>query len=262
VGLLEGKVALVSGAGPGLGRDIALAFGREGATVVVGARTEDRVRALAGEVEGLGAKALAVRLDITDGDSCQAAVDAAVDAFGTLDVLVNNAFHDGGQRRFLDSDIDRWRKAMDVNFFGTLRLTQAAARPMVAQGDGRIVMINTMSAVRMRPGFGAYSGSKSALAAATKILATELGEHGVRVNGVHPGYIWGDSVEQYFAHLAAGKGITPEEQYREVADDTALRYLPPSAEIAEAVVFFASDMSKPVTGQALGVNAGQWFQGF
>ena len=203
-----------------------------------------------------------MRLDVTDRASCDAAVGAAVDAFGTLDVLVNNAFHDGGRRTFLESDIDRWRTAMDVNYFGTLQLTQAATAPMIAQGDGRVVMINSMSAVRIRSGFGAYTGSKAALAAVTKILATELGEHGVRVNGVHPGYIWGDSVEQWFAYLASEKDISPEEQYRSVADETALGYLPPSREIAEAVVFFASDMSKPVTGQALGVNAGQWFQGF
>ncbi|HET6950295.1 MAG TPA: SDR family oxidoreductase, partial [Acidimicrobiales bacterium] len=181
---------------------------------------------------------------------------------GRLDVLVNNAFDDGDHRRFLDADLDRWRHTMDVNLFGTLQLTQAAVRPMVDQGDGRIVMINTMSSVRIRPNFGAYTASKAALAATTKILAAELGEHGVRVNGVHPGYIWGDSVAMYFDHLAGKKGITPDEQYAEVASETALRYLPPSSEIAEAVVFFASDMSKPVTGQALGVNAGHWFQGF
>jgi NAD(P)-dependent dehydrogenase (short-subunit alcohol dehydrogenase family) len=262
VGLLEGKVALVSGAGPGLGRDIALAFGREGATVVVGARTAERTEALAAEVAERGATALAVRLDIADRESCAAAVATVVERFGRLDVLVNNAFSDGDHRRFLDADLDRWRSTMDVNFFGTLQLTQAVAPQMVSQGDGRIVMINTMSAVRMRPGFGAYTGSKAALAAVTKILAAELGEHGIRVNGVHPGYIWGDSVEMYFDHLAKRKGITPEEQYREVADEAALRYLPPSSEIAEAVVFFASDMSRPVTGQALGVNAGHWFQGF
>lgn len=262
MGLVEGKVALVSGAGPGLGRDVALALGREGATVVVAARTEKKVRAIAAEVEDLGAKALGLRLDITDADQCGSVVGQVVDTFGRLDILVNNAFSDGDHARFLDADLSRWRGTMDVNFFGTMQLTQAAARPMVTQGDGRIVMINTMSAVRMRAGFGAYTASKAALAAATKILATELGEHGVRVNGVHPGYIWGDSVAAYFQHLAQKKGITPEEQYAEVASDTALRYLPHSSEIAEAVLFFASDMSKPVTGQALGVNAGQWFQGF
>ncbi len=262
MGLLDGKVALVSGAGPGLGRDVALAFGREGATVVVAARTEDKVRALAAEVEGQGAKALGLRLDITDVDSCRAVVDQIVETFGRLDVLVNNAFDDGDHTPFLAADLTRWRRTMDVNFFGTMQLTQLVATRMAEQGDGRIVMINSMSAVRIRPNFGAYTASKSALAAITKILAAELGEHGVRVNGVHPGYIWGDSVELYFDHLARKKGITAEEQYREVASDTALGYLPHSSEIAEAVVFFASDMSKPVTGQALGVNAGQWFQGF
>ena len=262
MGLLEGKVALVSGAGPGLGRDVALAFGREGATVVVAARTLDKVEALAAEVAAAGATAVGLRLDITDVASCRALVDEVVGRFGRLDVLVNNAFDDGDHTAFLDAELDRWRATMDVNFFGTMQLTQAVATPMVAQGDGRIVMINTMSAVRIRPRFGAYTASKAALAAITKTLAAELGEHGVRVNAVHPGYIWGDSVEMYFAYLAEKKGITPDEQYREVASDTALGYLPHSSEIAEAVVFFASDMSKPVTGQALGVNAGQWFQGF
>jgi NAD(P)-dependent dehydrogenase (short-subunit alcohol dehydrogenase family) len=260
--LLEGKVTLVSGAGPGLGRDVALAFAREGATVVVTARDEARVGALADEVAATGATALALRLDITDATACRTAVERIVDAHGRLDVLVNNAFDDGDRTPFLDADLDRWRQTTEVNLFGTLQLTQACAPQMVAQGDGRIVMVNSMSAVRMRPGWGAYTASKAGLAAATKILAAELGEHGIRVNGVHPGYIWGDSVERYFEYLAGKRGITPDEQYREVAGDTALGYLPHSSEIAESVVFFASDMSKPITGQALGVNAGQWFQGF
>jgi NAD(P)-dependent dehydrogenase (short-subunit alcohol dehydrogenase family) len=262
VALLDGKVTLVSGAGPGLGRDVALACGREGATVVVAARTEDKVQALAAEVEAAGAPALGLRLDITDAGQCRAVVERIVEAYGRLDVLVNNAFDDGDRTPFLEADLDRWRRTTEVNLFGTLQLTQACAPQMVAQGDGRIVMVNSMSAVRIRPGWGAYTASKAGLAAVTKVLAAELGEHGVRVNGVHPGYIWGDSVETYFEYLAKEKGITAEEQYREVASETALGYLPHSSEIAEAVVFFASDMSKPITGQARGVNAGQWFQGF
>jgi NAD(P)-dependent dehydrogenase (short-subunit alcohol dehydrogenase family) len=260
--LLEGKVALVSGAGPGLGRDVALAFGREGATVVVGARTEDRVRALAAEVEGQGAKSLGLRLDITDAGSCRAAVDRVVETFGRLDVLVNNAFHGGDHTPFLAADLATWRHTMDVNLFGTLQLTQAAAAQMVDQRDGRIVMVNSMAAVRIRPDFGAYTASKAALGAITKTLAVELGPHGVRVNGVHPGYIWGDDVAAYFQYLAAEQGITEEEQYRSVADEAALRYLPDAAEIAGAVVFLASDLSRAMTGQALGVNGGHWFHGF
>jgi NAD(P)-dependent dehydrogenase (short-subunit alcohol dehydrogenase family) len=260
--LLDGKVALVSGVGPGLGRDIALACARHGAMVAVGARTEANVVAIAAEVEGLDAKALALRLDICDADSCRRAVERVVETFGGLDVLVNNAFHAGDRTHFVDADLEDWRRTMDVNLFGTLQLTQACVAPMAKRGDGRVVMVNSMSAVRMRPRFGAYTASKAALAAATKILAVELGAQGIRVNGIHPGYIWGDSVAMYFEHLARRKGITPEEQYSEVAAETALGYLPPSSEIAEAVVFFASDMSKPITGQALGVNAGHWLQGF
>ena len=204
--LLDGKVTLVSGAGPGLGRDVALACGREGATVVVAARTEDNVRALAAEVEAAGAPALGLRLDITDAEQCRATVQRIVDAYGRLDVLVNNAFDDGDRTPFLDADLDRWRRTTEVNLFGTLQLTQACAPQMVAQGDGRIVMVNSMSAVRIRPGWGAYTASKAGLAAVTKVLAAELGEHGVRVNGVHPGYIWGDSVEMYFEYLAEEEG--------------------------------------------------------
>ncbi len=257
--LLEDKVALISGVGPGLGRDIALAFAKEGAAVVLGARTESRVRELANEVASGGARAAAVSLDVTASASCAAAVRAAVDQFGRLDILVNNAFDDGDFARFEQADLDSWRRTMDTNLFGTLQLTQAAIAPMKAQGDGRIVMVNTMSVHRIRPRFGAYSASKAALATATKTLALELGAYGIRVNGVHPGYIWGDSVAQYFEFQASRRGVTPQEIYDEVAAETALGYLPPSSEVAGSIVFFASDLSKPVTGQALSVNAGHWF---
>jgi NAD(P)-dependent dehydrogenase (short-subunit alcohol dehydrogenase family) len=217
---------------------------------------------IAAEVEGHGGKALPVRLDITDPVSCAAAVAAATEAFGAVDVLVNNAFQDGNFRRFLDSDLGEWRHTTDVNLWGTLALTQLVARGMRDHGGGRIVMVNSMSAVRIQERFGAYTVSKAALAAATKSLAKELGRHGIRVNAVHPGYIWGDSVEAYFRYQADKKGITFEEQYESVASETALGYLPHSSEIAGTVLFLASDLAKPVTGQAIHVNAGHWFGGF
>jgi NAD(P)-dependent dehydrogenase (short-subunit alcohol dehydrogenase family) len=260
--LLEGKVAIVSGIGPGMGRDVALLFAREGADVVLGARTESKVKEVAAEVEELGRRAVPVRLDITYRSSCDDAVAAAVDAFGRVDILVNNAFHDGDFTLFEDADLESWRRTVDTNLFGTLQLTQAVVPTMKAQGDGRIVMVNTMSSVRIQPRFGAYAASKGALGTATKTLAAELGRYGIRVNAIHPGYIWGDSVEMYFQHLAQRKGITFEEQYESVASQTALGYLPHSSEIAGSVLFFASDLSKPVTGQALGVNAGHFYQGF
>lgn len=257
-GLLEGRVAMVSGVGPGLGRDVALRLAAEGAAVVLGARTSSRCEAVAEEVRAAGGRAEPVDLDVTDPDACRAAVERAVDAFGGLDVLVNNAFADGNHRAFEDSPLQEWRATMEVNLWGTLQMTQAAVPAMRARGGGRVVMVNSMSAHRLQPRYGAYATSKGALETATKSLALELGQHGIRVNGVFPGYIWGDTVAAYFEHLAGRLGITPEEQYRSVADETALRYLPTSAEIAGSVVFFASDLSAPVTGQSLDVNCGHW----
>lgn len=260
--LLEGKVAIVSGIGPGMGRDISLQFAEHGAKVVCGARTMANVDGVVDEIKALGEEAVGVHLDITDPADCDAAVATALERFGRVDVLVNNAFHDGDHRSFTSADLDNWRSTMETNFFGTLQLVKAVVPVMKDQGDGRIVMINSMSAVKVEPRFGAYAGSKAALGAVTKTLATELGQFGIRVNAVHPGYIWSDKQKMYFEYLASKNGITYEEQYESIAGTAALRYLPDSSEIAGAVVFFASDLAKPITGQALHVNGGHYFGGF
>jgi len=262
MGLLDGKVALVSGVGPGMGRDIALQLAEHGADLVLGARTPTNVDVVADEVEALGRKAVRTQLDITDPGSCQQGVDTATSALGRIDILVNNAFHDGDHRLFEKADFDSWRTTMDVNLWGTLQLTQAVVPVMKRQRDGRIIMVNSMSAVRTEARYGAYAASKSALATATKTLAQELGQYGIRVNGIHPGYIWSDKVEWYVNYMAEKEGISYHEKKAHLEAETALGYLPHSSEIAGSVVFFASDLAKCVTGQALGVNSGHWFQGF
>lgn len=260
--MLEGKVALVSGVGPGMGRDIAILFATHGADVVLGARTLANCESVAAEVDAAGRRALPLRLDITDRSSCAGAVASALETFGGIDVLVNNAFDDGDHRMFEDAELDAWRSTMETNLFGTLQLTQAVVPSMQARGGGHIVMINSMSSVRIEARAGAYAASKAALAAVTKTLARELGAHGIRVNGIHPGYIWSDKVEWYIGFLAEKEGISYQEKKAQLEAETSLGYLPHSSEIAGAVLFFASDLSKCVTGQALGVNAGHFFQGF
>jgi NAD(P)-dependent dehydrogenase (short-subunit alcohol dehydrogenase family) len=256
--MLEGKVALVSGIGPGMGRDVSLLLARHGADVVLGARRTETSEEVAAEVRALGRRAEVVALDITDGDACAAAVARAGDALGGLDILVNNAFQDGNRKAFMDAPLEEWRVTMDVNLWGTLQMTKAAVPAMVGRGGGSIVMINSMSTHRIEPSYGAYAASKGALETATKTLALELGPHRIRVNGVFPGYIWGDSVEWYFGYLGKKRGISGEDVYQEIAEQTSLKYLPHSSEIAGSVVFFASDLSKPVTGQSLDVNCGHW----
>ena len=259
--LLEGKVGLVSGIGPGMGRDIALAFAREGADVALLGRTEARLRSVAEEVEALGRRARPVVCDIVDEGACVAAAAAVADGLGGIDVLVNNAYHGGDAKPFMEADFADWHTTMEVNLFGSLYLTRACVPHLEASGDGRVVMINTMSVQRIERRWGAYVASKGALAAITKTLARELGAKGIRVNGVHPGYIYGESVEWYFNHLADKRGVTFQDVYDEVAAETCLGYLPHSEEIAGTVVYFASPLARPVTGQMIGVNAGHWFNG-
>jgi NAD(P)-dependent dehydrogenase (short-subunit alcohol dehydrogenase family) len=259
--LLDGKVGIVSGIGPGMGRDISLAFAREGADVALVGRTEAKLEAVAEEVRALGRRALPVVCDVADEAACGAAVERVAAELGRVDVLVNNAFDGGDAALFLDADFDRWRQTIEVNLFGALAMTRAAVPHLEASGDGRVIMINTMSTQRIQKRWGAYAASKGALATVTKTLALELGEKGIRVNGVHPGYIYGDSVEWYFNHQAEKRGIAFQEVYDEVASETCLGYLPTSEEIAGTVVFFASPLARPVTGQMIGVNAGHWFNG-
>ena len=256
--LLEGKTAIVSGIGPGMGREISLALAREGADLVLGARSETNLTPVAEAVEDLGRRAVWRTCDINEDEQCVALVQAASDEFGKLDILVNNAFRDGYIVPFEETDLDEWRKSMDTNFFGTLQLTRAALAHLKEAGDGRIVMINTMSTQLVEPNMGGYAASKSALAAVTKTLANELGGYGIRVNGIHPGYIWGPNVEWYFNHLAGERGVTPQDVYDEVAGQNALGYIAPAAEIAGTVVYLASDLSRPVTGQAINTSCGQW----
>lgn len=259
--LLAGKVALVSGIGPGMGRDISLALARQGADIALGGRTESKLAEVAAEVEALGRRALPVVCDIADGEACRAAIDRVVGELGRLDVLVNNAYHGGDAKLFEDADLDDWRAVMDVNLWGGLQLTQAAVPALAESGDGRVIMINSMSVQRIERRWGSYVASKGALAAVTRTLAKELGAKGIRVNGVHPGYIYGPPVAWYLDHQAGKRGATFREIYEETASETSLGYLPHSEEIAGTVVYFASPLSRPVTGQMIGVNAGHWFNG-
>ena len=144
-----------------------------------------------------------------------------------------------------------------MNLLGSLKLCQAIIPAMKAQGGGSIVMINSMIIRDVLPTMAAYAASKGALLAAARGLARELGPAGIRVNSVLPGYIWGPSLEGYFAHQARERDVDPKVIYDEVASQIALGRIPNSDEIAGAVVFFASDLSRVVTCQSLDVNGGQ-----
>ncbi len=257
--LLKDKRCIVSGIGPGLGKEIALAFAREGADVALGARTESYLEEVHGEIEALGRRAVHVRTDITDQAHCDALVQATVDAFGGVDVLVHNAFAPDVFQRFEDVDLAAWRHIMDVNLFGSLQLTKSVIPQMKSQGGGSIVFVNSMIIRKVLPLQGGYATSKGALMTAAQVLAKELGPHKIRVNSIVPGWMWGPSVEGYMQILASGSGKTPQDHYDEIAAEIALGEIPPDDDCANAAVFFASDLSSVITGQALDVNGGEVF---
>src|SRR4051794_8089783 len=257
--LVADKVAVIAGVGPGLGRDTALALARQGADVVLSARTTETAEQVAAEARELGRRAHVVACDITDPAACDALAASTMAEFGRLDVLVVNAFREGPHRTVEAADLDDWRTTMEVNFFGSLHLVRSAVPHLRNVDAGRVVLVNTMSVHQAQDRFGGYAASKAALAMICKTLALELGKDGIRVNGVFPGYIWAYAVEMYFAHKASQRGVDPQVVYDEIAAETALGYIPTSEEVAGTILFFASDLSRACTGVALPVNAGHIF---
>ncbi|MFI5315079.1 MAG: SDR family oxidoreductase [Myxococcota bacterium] len=255
--LLQNRVAIVSGIGPGMGRDIALSFAREGADLALAARSVESLESVAKEVRALGRRAIAVPTDIAAADDCGRLAARAETELGRIDVLVNNAYHPGAYELFESADLERWRAPLEVNLLGSLRLTQQVVPRMKRNGGGSIVFINSMIVRDVLPTMASYAASKGALLAAAQGLARELGPHRIRVNSVLPGYIWGATLEGYFKAQAGARGVAPEVVYKEVAAKIALGAIPTSEEIAGAVLFFASDLSRVVTGQSLDVNGGQ-----
>jgi NAD(P)-dependent dehydrogenase (short-subunit alcohol dehydrogenase family) len=257
--LLKGKVVIVSGIGPGVGKEVAYACAREGADVVLAARTPSALEEVALGVQKRRQKSICVPTDIAKPDDCRRLVDAAVKQFGRVDVLVNNAFLTHPWGPIETANFEDWKKILDVNLFGSLRLSQLVIPHMKRRGGGSIVMVNTMSMRIIEPNVGGYASSKAALMTATQTLAKEVGPDGIRVNSVVPGYIWSDKMEAHFRNLAKEQGKSYEQVHHEVSAKTALHHIPESAEIADAVVFFASDLSRACTGQALDVNGGHYF---
>lgn len=257
--LLENRVAVVTGVGPGLGQATALALAREGAAVGLAARNEERLAEVAGEIADMGGRALPVPTDVTDPDACRNLVDTTAAEFGGLDCVVNSAFRPDLYGPFADVDLGRWRGIMEVNLFGALNVAQAAVTHLRGSDAASIVNVGSMSARQIRGGEGGYATSKAALHSATQVLARELAVDGIRVNAVVPGWIWGPSVEVYVGWQAESRGVPESDVIAELEERIPLGFIPPQDDVAQAIVFFASDMSRVITGQALDVNGGEYF---
>lgn len=253
---LAGKVVLVSGVGPDLGRSLAVRSAQAGADVVLAARDGTRLDAIGQEVRALGREALAVPTDVTDAAARRELVRAASDAFGHVDVLMNAAFVHPPFIKLLDADLDEMRQQADLNVLASVGLVQELASTLRAR-RGSVVLINSLVLRNRLPGFGSYRMDKAALLAAARSLSVELAPEGVRVNSVAPGYIWGEKLRGFYERREAKGGATVAAKYDEKAQQTDSRRLPTPDEIADAAIFLASDFASGITGQCLDVNCGQ-----
>lgn len=256
-GMLEGKVVVISGVGPALGTTLARRCAEAGADLVLAARTADRLDEVAKEVTALGRRAVSVTTDITVDDQVDNLVKKSLDAYGKIDVLINNAFRIPSMKPLADTTFQHIRDAIELTVLGALRLTQGFT-PALAEAKGSVVNVNSMVIRHSQPKYGAYKMAKAALLAMSQSLATELGGQGIRVNSVAPGYIWGGTLQSYFAHQAGKYGTTVEQIYDAAAAASDLKRLPTEDEVASAILFMASDLSSGITGATLDVNCGEY----
>jgi NAD(P)-dependent dehydrogenase (short-subunit alcohol dehydrogenase family) len=256
-GLLDGKVVVISGVGPALGTTLARRCAEQGADLVLAARTVERLDDVAKQITDLGRRAVSVGTDITDDAQVNHLVEESLKAYGKVDVLINNAFRVPSMRPLADTTFEHMRDAIELTVFGALRLIQGFT-PALAEASGSVVNVNSMVVRHSQAKYGAYKMAKSALLAMSQSLATELGGQGIRVNSVLPGYIWGGTLESYFAHQAGKYGTTVQEIYQATAASSDLKRLPTEDEVASAILFMASDLSSGITGQTLDVNCGEY----
>ena len=244
---LSATRAIVTGAGRGIGRAIAVALAENGAAVALSARTASEVEEAAEQIRDAGGTAMAHIVDVRDDDSVAALAEWAPDALGgTVNILVNNA----GvylPNRFLDYSLEEWTTSLDVNVMGSVRLLRAFAPPMLEAGYGRVINIASTAGKYGSLNQSAYNASKHALVGITKCLALEYAAHGIRVNAICPGFVRTDLIpESRFAEVAGG--LDPKAVDRLLRDRTPIGRLIEPEEVAALAVYLASPAADAMTG--------------
>ncbi len=247
---LKGKVALVTGASWGIGREIALDFAAEGANVVVHYHSHGQeAEAVAREAMGKGVRAITYQADISDGDQVQAMVQKTLSEMGRVDILISNAGY-STQQAFVESTREDWDKTIQPSLYGPLNCCRAVIEPMISQGWGRIVSVVTDAARAGQSKMVLNSAARAAVIAMMKSLAKEYGRNGITANAVALGWIRTPATAPYL-----------DQWGKEVVKFYPVRRLGVPADVGPAVTFLASDAASWITGQVLAINGGYSMQG-
>jgi 2-hydroxycyclohexanecarboxyl-CoA dehydrogenase len=246
---LKDKVVLVTGAGSqiGMGKAIALTLAREGCHIIASDIDIEGAKKTAAEVEAMGRKSIALKADVSSSAEVNDMVKQALAKFGKIDILVNNAGAISRPRPFMESTEAEWDKDININYRGVLNCSKAVLDQMVSRKSGKIINISSIGGKLGSSHGCVYNGAKGAVIAFTKSLAAGVGAQGITVNSVAPGLV-----------ISAFGGGSPPPGAAEKAKETIpLKRLTQTQDIANAVLFFASDLSSDITGQTLSVDGGQ-----
>ncbi|ROU01076.1 L-iditol 2-dehydrogenase [Histidinibacterium lentulum] len=252
---LDGKTALITGAARGIGRAFAEAYVREGARVAIGDIDIDRARAAA---TAIGAAAIAVEMDVTRQDSIDAAVAETADAFGQIDILINNAaiFSAAPTVEITRED---YARVFDINVSGALFTLQAVARHMIDRGiRGRIINMASQAGRRGEPLVAVYCASKAAIISLTQSTGLDLIRHGINVNAIAPGVVDGEHWDGVDAFFARYENKAPGQKKREVAAGVPYGRMGRPSDLTGMAVFLASDEAEYIVAQCYNVDGGQW----
>ncbi len=258
-GQLEGKVAVITGASTGLGPVMAQTFVREGARVLLAARRESLVSEVAA---GIGDAAVAVRADVTDEDDVRAMVARAVEEFGHVDVLCNNAAVPGTDLPIWEQTLDNWNATIAVDVTAAMLCTREVLRQsMLERGSGVILNFSSASAFRGMPNKSHYVTAKAGLRALTQTIANEVGPQGIRCNCIVPGGIDTDLWRGWVQRTADEQGVDFDVRRTQLLTNTALRDISSPQDVANLALFLASDQSRTITGQSILCDAGSYMLG-
>jgi NAD(P)-dependent dehydrogenase (short-subunit alcohol dehydrogenase family) len=260
---LQGKVALVTGGGRGVGRGICLRLAEEGCKVVVNDYHEQRAQRVAAEIRERGAEALPLRADITDLAQVRGMVKTTEETWGPVDILVNNAGiptrepgaeAKSGWEDFALTSPESWRSIVDLNVYGTMNCTHSVLTPMIERRQGKIISIMSEAGRLGEAKLAAYSGAKAAILGFSKAVAREVGKHCINVNVVALGAI--DAKEISFEQLDDATKERVSKLFKAYPIGRGLQRLSRASDIADAVAFLASDRAQYITGQVLGLSGG------